>query len=222
MANHFVKLIWLYEWLFYSYRANYDWKTFNWDSKWNYKVLFSNILLISASESFDGTYPTNVVVTHEGTCTYIPPGIFMSTCKIDITWFPFDDQNCEMKFGSWTYNGFNVSIQNQLKMLMYWLSFFHSAGLPTCKPRGRYEHIRTEWGMGFTRYQRIWFFLRKWPLMKHIYDMTYESIDQAKCLSSLNASQEITCVTLTGCTKKTTLHSGTVAASKKIEDLTKK
>ena len=27
----------------------------------------------------------------------------------DITWFPFDDQNCEMKFGSWTYNGFNVS-----------------------------------------------------------------------------------------------------------------
>ena len=69
----------------------------------------------SASELFDGTYPTNVVVTSEGQCTYIPPGIFMSTCKIDITWFPFDDQNCEMKFGSWTYNGFKVpfaSIQN--------------------------------------------------------------------------------------------------------------
>ena len=48
------------------------------------------------------------MVTHEGLCTYIPPGIFMSTCKIDITWFPFDDQNCEMKFGSWTYNGFKV------------------------------------------------------------------------------------------------------------------
>ena len=30
-------------------------------------------------------------------------GIFKSTCKIDITWFPFDDQNCTMKFGSWTY-----------------------------------------------------------------------------------------------------------------------
>lgn len=24
-------------------------------------------------------------------------GIFKSTCKIDITWFPFDDQKCEMK-----------------------------------------------------------------------------------------------------------------------------
>ena len=29
---------------------------------------------LSASEAFDSTYPTNVVVTSEGTCTYIPPG----------------------------------------------------------------------------------------------------------------------------------------------------
>ena len=41
-------------------------------------------------------------------CTYIPPGIFKSTCKIDITWFPFDEQTCDMKFGSWTYDGFKV------------------------------------------------------------------------------------------------------------------
>ena len=66
------------------------------------------MLLFSADEAFDGTYPTNVVVTSNGSCTYIPPGIFKSTCKIDITWFPFDDQDCEMKFGSWTYNGFKV------------------------------------------------------------------------------------------------------------------
>ena len=48
------------------------------------------------------------MVTSSGLCTYIPPGIFKSSCPIDITWFPFDDQNCEMKFGSWTYNGFKV------------------------------------------------------------------------------------------------------------------
>lgn len=63
----------------------------------------------SADEKFDGTYQTNVVVRHNGTCLYVPPGIFKSTCKIDITWFPFDDQNCLMKFGSWTYNGFQVN-----------------------------------------------------------------------------------------------------------------
>ena len=65
-------------------------------------------MLYSASESFDSTFPTNVVVTSSGLCKYIPPGMFKSTCKIDITWFPFDDQSCEMKFGSWTYNGFKV------------------------------------------------------------------------------------------------------------------
>ncbi|EZA62223.1 Neuronal acetylcholine receptor subunit alpha-7 [Ooceraea biroi] len=63
-----------------------------------------------ADEGFDGTYPTNVVVRNNGTCLYVPPGIFKSTCKIDITWFPFDDQRCEMKFGSWTYDGFQVSM----------------------------------------------------------------------------------------------------------------
>lgn len=41
-------------------------------------------------------------------------GIFKSTCKIDITWFPFDDQHCDMKFGSWTYDG---------NMVCYYLMF---------------------------------------------------------------------------------------------------
>ncbi|KOX71572.1 Neuronal acetylcholine receptor subunit alpha-7 [Melipona quadrifasciata] len=67
----------------------------------------------SADEGFDGTYPTNVVVKNNGTCLYVPPGIFKSTCKIDITWFPFDDQRCEMKFGSWTYDGFQLDLQLQ-------------------------------------------------------------------------------------------------------------
>lgn len=56
----------------------------------------------SADEKFDGTYHTNVVVKSNGSCNYLPPGIFKSTCNIDTTWFPFDDQKCEMKFGSWT------------------------------------------------------------------------------------------------------------------------
>lgn len=69
----------------------------------------------SADEGFDGTYPTNVVVRNNGSCLYVPPGIFKSTCKIDITWFPFDDQRCEMKFGSWTYDGFQVIIKKDIK-----------------------------------------------------------------------------------------------------------
>lgn len=69
----------------------------------------------SADEGFDGTYHTNIVVKHNGSCLYVPPGIFKSTCKIDITWFPFDDQHCDMKFGSWTYDG------NQVKCVCVWI-----------------------------------------------------------------------------------------------------
>ncbi|XP_018406791.1 PREDICTED: neuronal acetylcholine receptor subunit alpha-7-like [Cyphomyrmex costatus] len=76
---------------------------------WKPDVLMYN----SADEGFDGTYPTNVVVKNNGTCMYVPPGIFKSTCKIDITWFPFDDQRCEMKFGSWTYDGSQLDLQLQ-------------------------------------------------------------------------------------------------------------
>nr|BBE49564.1 nicotinic acetylcholine receptor alpha6 subunit 5 [Nilaparvata lugens] len=74
---------------------------------WRPDVLMYN----SADEGFDGTYHTNVVVRHDGSCLYVPPGIFKSTCKMDITWFPFDDQNCKMKFGSWTYDGSQLQLE---------------------------------------------------------------------------------------------------------------
>ncbi|XP_022237264.1 neuronal acetylcholine receptor subunit alpha-7-like isoform X3 [Limulus polyphemus] len=73
---------------------------------WKPDVLMYN----SADERIDSTFPTNVVVQHNGSCSYIPPGIFKSTCKIDITWFPFDDQKCVMKFGSWTYDGNSLDL----------------------------------------------------------------------------------------------------------------
>ena len=87
----------------------------------------------SADEGFDNTFQTNVVVRHNGSCTYIPPGIFKSTCKIDITWFPFDDQQCKMKFGSWTYDGFMVStiIAKCLILLILVLTPLHRNYFPT-------------------------------------------------------------------------------------------
>ena len=59
----------------------------------------------SASEGFDATFRTNVVISSDGSCLWVPPGMFKSTCAIDITWFPFDDQKCDLKFGSWTHDG---------------------------------------------------------------------------------------------------------------------
>ena len=46
-----------------------------------------------------------------GEILWVPPYVFTTTCKMDISLYPFDSQDCEIKFGSWTYNGFKVDIQ---------------------------------------------------------------------------------------------------------------
>ncbi len=33
-----------------------------------------------------------------------PPMIYKSYCSIDIQYYPFDKQNCTLKFGTWTYH----------------------------------------------------------------------------------------------------------------------
>ncbi|KAK5866401.1 hypothetical protein PBY51_020595 [Eleginops maclovinus] len=69
------------------------------------------LLYNSADERFDATFHTNVLVNYTGSCQYIPPGILKSTCYIDVRWFPFDVQKCDLKFGSWTHNGWLLDLQ---------------------------------------------------------------------------------------------------------------
>ncbi|CAH8866811.1 unnamed protein product [Trichobilharzia szidati] len=76
---------------------------------WRPDILLYNC----ADEKFDRLFPTNTVINHNGTVQWLPPGLFKSTCNIDILWFPFDEQKCEMKFGSWTYNGDQLNFQLQ-------------------------------------------------------------------------------------------------------------
>src|SRR4029434_1466047 len=42
---------------------------------------------------------TKALLKYHGTITSVPPAIFKSSCPMDITYFPFDYQNCSMKFG---------------------------------------------------------------------------------------------------------------------------
>ncbi|XP_043915084.1 neuronal acetylcholine receptor subunit alpha-7-like [Protopterus annectens] len=69
------------------------------------------LLYNSADERFDATFHTNVLVNSSGGCQYIPPGILKSTCYIDVRWFPFDVQKCDLKFGSWTHSGWLLDLQ---------------------------------------------------------------------------------------------------------------
>ena len=52
-----------------------------------------------------------VRVYHDGTCVWWP--LFeqsVSHCSIDVTWFPFDDQRCNLSFESWKYNNETLNI----------------------------------------------------------------------------------------------------------------
>uniref|UniRef100_A0A803WAF4 Cholinergic receptor nicotinic alpha 7 subunit n=1 Tax=Ficedula albicollis TaxID=59894 RepID=A0A803WAF4_FICAL len=77
------------------------------DQIWVPDILLYN----SADERFDATFHTNVLVNYSGSCQYIPPGILKSTCYIDVRWFPFDVQKCNLKFGSWTHSGWLIDLQ---------------------------------------------------------------------------------------------------------------
>ena len=56
---------------------------------------------------------SKAMVSKDGVVFWPPPAKLRSSCKIDITFFPFDDQKCTMKFGSWTYDGFQVDVNNR-------------------------------------------------------------------------------------------------------------
>ncbi|XP_058150571.1 neuronal acetylcholine receptor subunit alpha-5 isoform X2 [Dasypus novemcinctus] len=75
------------------------------DSLWSPDI----VLFDNADGRFEGGR-TKMIVRYNGTVTWTPPANYKSSCTIDVTFFPFDLQNCSMKFGSWTYDGSQVDI----------------------------------------------------------------------------------------------------------------
>ncbi|XP_074650363.1 neuronal acetylcholine receptor subunit alpha-10-like [Tubulanus polymorphus] len=78
------------------------------------KIWLPDIVLYNSADDFTNGYmQSKAMVTSEGNVFWPPPAKLRSSCKIDITYFPFDDQKCKMKFGSWTYDGFQVDVTNR-------------------------------------------------------------------------------------------------------------
>ncbi|KAL6732153.1 hypothetical protein Aduo_002945 [Ancylostoma duodenale] len=77
------------------------------DHIWRPDILLYN----SAAEDFDSTFKSNLLVYSTGDVNWIPPGVLKFVCKLDVTWFPFDDQICYLKFGSWTFHGYALDLQ---------------------------------------------------------------------------------------------------------------
>ena len=54
---------------------------------------------------WSGLLDTGAMVYFNGTVFWPIPARLKSTCRTDVTYFPFDSQHCYLKFGSWTYHG---------------------------------------------------------------------------------------------------------------------
>ncbi|KAK7478412.1 hypothetical protein BaRGS_00030337, partial [Batillaria attramentaria] len=70
------------------------------------------VLYNNADGDYVVTLKTKATIYHDGKIVWEPPAIYKSYCPIDVEYFPFDIQECFLKFGSWTYDGTEVDLQH--------------------------------------------------------------------------------------------------------------
>ena len=66
----------------------------------------------SADGNYEVTLMTKATLYNNGRVHWEPPAIYKSSCTINVEFFPFDEQTCLLKFGSWTYDGFQVDLNH--------------------------------------------------------------------------------------------------------------
>uniref|UniRef100_A0A8C5DXA6 Neuronal acetylcholine receptor subunit alpha-2-like n=1 Tax=Gouania willdenowi TaxID=441366 RepID=A0A8C5DXA6_GOUWI len=83
------------------------------------------VLYNNADGDFAVTHLTKAHLFYDGQIKWMPPAIYKSSCSIDVTFFPFDQQSCKMKFGSWTYDRAKIdliSMASDVDQMDYWES----------------------------------------------------------------------------------------------------
>uniref|UniRef100_A0A1I8H157 Neur_chan_LBD domain-containing protein n=1 Tax=Macrostomum lignano TaxID=282301 RepID=A0A1I8H157_9PLAT len=66
------------------------------------------VLYNNADGRYEVSWQPNILIFSSGTILWVPPAIYKSSCTIHVQYFPFDQQECEMKFGSWTFDATQV------------------------------------------------------------------------------------------------------------------
>ncbi|EHB13558.1 Acetylcholine receptor subunit epsilon [Heterocephalus glaber] len=96
----------------YDYRLNYSKDDFGGlgtlrvpsDRVWLPDIVLEN----NIDGQFGVAYDANVLICEGGHVSWLPPAIYRSTCAVEVTYFPFDWQNCSLIFRSQTYSAKEV------------------------------------------------------------------------------------------------------------------
>uniref|UniRef100_A0A087YB73 Neuronal acetylcholine receptor subunit beta-2 n=1 Tax=Poecilia formosa TaxID=48698 RepID=A0A087YB73_POEFO len=68
------------------------------------------VLYNNADGVYEVSFYSNAVVSYDGSIFWLPPAIYKSACKIEVKHFPFDQQNCTLRFRSWTYDRTEIDL----------------------------------------------------------------------------------------------------------------
>ncbi|XP_051851877.1 acetylcholine receptor subunit epsilon isoform X2 [Antechinus flavipes] len=97
-----------------DYRLNYSSKDFGGITTLRVPANLVWLPDIVLENNIDGVfgvaYEANVLVSEGGFVSWLPPAIYRSTCAVEVTYFPFDWQNCSLVFRSQTYSAAEVAI----------------------------------------------------------------------------------------------------------------
>ena len=55
-------------------------------------------------DGFVNVTGSKIVITNNGTVKWMIPIMMKSSCAVDVTFFPYDQQKCHLRFGSWIYD----------------------------------------------------------------------------------------------------------------------
>ncbi|CAG0895064.1 unnamed protein product, partial [Darwinula stevensoni] len=71
------------------------------------------VLLNSAATNYEERLlRTNAIVSWTGKVTLLTGAMFRSVCDVDVSYFPFDTQNCSMRFGSWCQDVTKIQMES--------------------------------------------------------------------------------------------------------------
>lgn len=76
------------------------------------KLWLPDIVLYNSADDYSMEYYRALaVVESNGLVFWSPPTKFRSTCPVEVTYFPFDDQTCNLKLSSWMYDGSKLDVK---------------------------------------------------------------------------------------------------------------
>ncbi len=68
------------------------------------------VVCFSAGDKFNDYMVTNTIIQNDGTVLWLFPALIKTYCTLDVKYFPFDSQKCNIEFISWTHDGYQLDL----------------------------------------------------------------------------------------------------------------